>query len=128
MEFYVPADTGERLAFLAAGLTALVGLVIFLAPGLGLRMLGLELAAGTRGGLAEMRALVGGVLLGIGLAAILLAQPMVYLALGAAHALSVFGRILSMLTDRVAGWRNILALIVQTALAALLLLYVFGMI
>ena len=49
--------------------------------------------------IAEARSTMGGFYLGLGLAALLLAQPMIYLALGAAFALAAFARILSMLSD-----------------------------
>ncbi len=50
---------------------------------------------------------MGGFYLGFGLAAILLAQPMVYLALGASFAVAAFGRILSMMSDRGGAVRNL---------------------
>jgi hypothetical protein len=69
---------------------------------------------------------MGGFHLGLGIAALLLAQPMVYLALGAAFALAAFGRILSMLSDGGSTVVNWLYLIVQIVLSALPLAYVFG--
>ncbi len=71
---------------------------------------------------------MGGMHAGLGLAAILLAQPMVYLAVGAAFALAAFARILSMMSDNGATLYNWVALLVQAALAVLPLAYVFGMI
>ena len=61
-------------------------------------------------------------------AALLLAQPMVYLAFGAAFGLSVFGGILSILSDGGASMRNLLLLVVHFLLAALSLSYVFGLV
>jgi hypothetical protein len=81
-----------------------------------------------RGGYAEARSTMGGFHLGLGIAALLLAQPMVYLALGAAFALAAFGRILSMLSDSGNTVVNWLYLIVQIVLSALPLAYVFGFI
>lgn len=126
MEFYIPTETGEFLAFCAAVATAAIGLVFLFAPGLAFRALGLDLREGRRGGYAEARSVMGGFPLGLGLAAVLLAQPMVYLALGAAFALAAFGRILSMLSDGGNTLVNWLFLSVQIALAALPLAYVFG--
>lgn len=128
MEFYIPTETGEFLAFCAAVATAAIGLVFLFAPGLAFRALGLDLREGRRGGYAEARSVMGGFPLGLGLAAVLLAQPMVYLALGAAFALAAFGRILSMLSDGGNTLVNWLFLSVQIALAALPLAYVFGFI
>ncbi|MFB2551246.1 AGROH133_08824 family phage infection protein [Ensifer soli] len=128
MDFYIPTDQGEFLAFSAALATALFGLGMMLFPGTTLRLLGLDLRGETRRGLAEARSLVGGTHAGFALAAVFLAQPMVYLALGAALALGVFSRILSMMSDRSAGLATGAILLVQTVLAALPLAYVFGLI
>ncbi|WP_075291627.1 DUF4345 family protein [Pararhizobium arenae] len=128
MEFYIPTETGEFLAFCAALATAAIGLIFLFAPGLAFRAIGLDLREGRRGGYAEARSVMGGFPLGLGLAAVLLAQPMVYLALGVAFALAAFGRILSMLSDGGNTLWNWLYLAAQTVLAALPLAYVFGMI
>jgi hypothetical protein len=126
MEFYIPTDTGEFLAFCAAVVTSLIGLVFLFAPGIAFRALGIGIREGRRGGYAEARSTMGGFHLGLGIAALLLAQPMVYLALGAAFALAAFGRILSMLSDGGSTVVNWLYLIVQIVLSALPLAYVFG--
>ena len=126
MEFYFPTELGEQLAYCAAAFTALVGLFMMFAPGYTFRLLGLQPREGRLGAYAEGRSTLGGFYLGFGLSAILLAQPMVYLALGASFALAAFGRILSMMSDRGNAFANMLLLIVQSILAALPLLYVFG--
>ncbi|MBP2237602.1 hypothetical protein J2Z31_004125 [Sinorhizobium kostiense] len=128
MELYIPTETGEFLAFFAAAAAALLGLVMLFAPRLTFRAAGIGLAEGRRGGLAEARSTMGGMHVGLGLGAILLAQPMVYLAVGAAFALAAFGRALSMMSDNGATLFNWLALLVQAALAVLPLAYVFGLI
>ena len=128
MEFYIPTETGEFLAFCAAAVAALIGVVMLFAPRLTFRAAGIGIAEGRRGGLAEARSTMGGMHAGLGLAAILLAQPMVYLAVGAAFALAAFGRILSMMSDNGGTLYNWVALLVQGALAILPLAYVFGMI
>ena len=117
---------GEFLAFCAAAVTSLIGLVLLFAPGIAFRALGLDLREGRRGGYAEARSTMGGFHLGLGLAALLLAQPMVYLALGAAFALAAFGRILSMLSDGGNTLVNWLYVIVQLVLSALPLGDLFG--
>lgn len=128
MEFYIPTETGEFLAFSAAAAAVLIGLVMLFAPRLTFRAAGIGIAEGRRGGLAEARSTMGGMHLGLGLGAILLAQPMVYLTVGAAFALAAFGRILSMMSDNGATLFNWAALLIQTALAILPLAYVFGLI
>jgi hypothetical protein len=74
-----------------------------------------------------LRSSLGGFYLGFGATALLLAQPMVYLAFGASFALAVFGAILSILSDGGATVRNCLLLVVHSVLAALPLMYVFGL-
>ena len=128
MEFYIPTETGEFLAFCAAGAAMLIGLVMLFAPRVAFRAAGIGVAEGRRGGLAEARSTMGGMHVGLGLGAILLAQPMVYLAVGAAFALAAFGRMLSMMSDNGATLFNWAALSVQSALAILPLAYVFGFI
>ena len=41
MEFYIPTETGEFLAFCAALATAAIGLIFLFAPGVAFRALGL---------------------------------------------------------------------------------------
>jgi len=125
MEFYFPTELGEQLAFGAAALAAVMGLVLMFAPGIALRFFGLQPRDGRPEGFAEIRSM-GGFYIGFGLGALLLAQPMVYLALGAGFALALFGRILSMASDHGATFRNYLLLIVQALLAALPLGYALG--
>ena len=125
MEFYFPTEFGEQMAFAAAAFAALIGIVVMLAPGMAFAFLGLQTKDGRAEGLAEGRS-AGGFLLGISLSALLLAQPMVYLAFGAAVSLAAFGRLLSIMSDRGSVMGNILFLIVQICIAALPLGYVFG--
>ncbi|MFP5077460.1 DUF4345 domain-containing protein [Rhizobium sp. YIM 134829] len=126
MDVYIPSETGEFLAFCAAIVTVLIGLFFLFAPGIAFRAMGITLREGRRGGYAEARSTLGGFPLGLGLSAIVLAQPFVYLALGAAFALAAFGRILSMMSDGANTALNWALLAVQLALAVLPLAYVFG--
>lgn len=127
MEFYFPTEFGEQLAFGAAAFTALIGFAVMFAPGLSLSFFGLQIKDGRREGLAEARS-TGGFLLGISLAALLLAQPMVYLAFGGAIGLAAFARLVSIMSDGGNIIQNILLLVVQAALAAFPLAYVMGLI
>ena len=128
MEFYFPTELGEQLAFGAAVVSAVIGLVIMFAPGMMLRLFGLQFLTERRDGLALVRSSLAGLYLGFGATALLLAQPMVYLAFGASFALVVFGGILSILSDGGATMRNSLLLVVHLVLAALPLIYVFGLV
>ncbi len=126
MDFYFPIEFGEQLAFLAAAAAALIGCFILFAPGLTLKALGLHPTEGRPEGLSAARS-VGGLIVGFAGTALLLAQPTVYLAFGAAVALSAFARILSIMSDHGSTWRNLLLLVVQAAIASLTLAYVFGL-
>jgi len=126
MEFYFPTELGEQLAFLSAAATAIIGCFILFAPGLTLKALGLNTAEGRPEGLGAARS-VGGLMIGFSGTALLLAQPTVYLAFGAAVALSAFARILSIMSDHGSTWRNLLLLVVQCVVASLALAYVFGL-
>lgn len=128
MEFYFPIEPGEQLAFCAACLSALIGLVLMFAPRLALRVFRLQLPADRRDGLGLVRSSLGGLYLGLGVMAVLLAQPMVYLAVGAAFAVSAFGALLSILTDGGVTARNSLLLVVNLLLAALPLGYALGLV
>lgn len=126
MEFTLPTETGEQLAFGAAAFVVLMGLMMMLAPGFSLRLLGFETPEFSTAPFSEMRSSLGGLYAGLGLAAILVAQPFVYFALGAAFAIAAFARVLSILSDRGATLRNYLLLVVQVGLAILPLSYFFG--
>jgi Kef-type K+ transport system membrane component KefB len=127
MDVYFPTEFGEQLAFGSATFCALAGLFIMLAPGLALSFHGLALREGRGAGLAAIRS-AGGFLLGFGLCAILVAQPMVYLALGGAIAMSALARLLSLLSDRGSVARNLILMVVQIVVGGLPLAYVFGLV
>lgn len=128
MEFYFPAEFGEQLAFGAAVVSAVLGLFFMFAPGVTLRAFALQPAGERRQCYALVRSSLAGFYLGLGAAALLLAQPMVYLAFGAAFGLSVFGGILSILSDGGVTLRVSLLLVVHFLLAASSLSYVFGLV
>ncbi|MBP1858402.1 AGROH133_08824 family phage infection protein [Rhizobium herbae] len=128
MELYIPTETGEFLAFCSAIAACFLGLFFFFAPRIAFRVLGLDIREGRQGGYAEARSAMGGLPLGLGIAATLLIDKPYFLALGAAFALAAFGRILSMLSDSGNTVVNWLYLAVQIVLSALPLAYVFGFI
>ncbi|TWD53466.1 hypothetical protein FB480_104290 [Agrobacterium vitis] len=126
MQFYFPAEFGEQLAFAGASLAALLGFVIMFAPGLTMRFFGLVQREDRFEGMGLLRFL-GGMMLGLGLSAILLAQVWVYIAIGATFGIGFFGLALSMLQDHGATFRNMLFMVVVLALVAMPLTYVFGL-
>ena len=124
--FPVPTSNGEWLAWSAAAVTVFFGLVLLFAPRLSLRLLRLETAAGHPEAVSEARATMAGFYLGVGLCAILLAQPFIYLTLGVSWLFTAFGRIISMLSDKGGTVFNWVSLVVELALAVLPLAFVFG--
>jgi len=125
-EFPWPTTQGEWLAWSSGSVTVVFGIVLLFAPGLSFRLLRLQTAPEHPEALAEARATMSGFYLGLGLCCILLAQPLLYLALGASWLFTAFGRIVSMMSDRGNTLNNWAWLVLEAALAALPLGYAFG--
>jgi hypothetical protein len=123
-----PFTQGEWLAWTSALITTLLGLVSLVAPRARLRVLRLHDIAGVADAAAEARGQLGGFYIGIGIAAIMFAQPLVYTALGFAWAMAALGRLLSMLADGSRTLVNFAYLVLCIVLAALPLGYAFGFI
>lgn len=123
-----PVSQGEWLAWGSAAVTVVLGLLFLFAPRLGFRLVGLPQPAESARALAASRASIAGFQLGLGLTALLLAQPLIYLSLGFAWAFALFGRIVSMMSDDGNGPRNWLWAVVEALLAALPLAFAFGFI
>ena len=125
MEFYIPTETGELAAFCAAIVTGLAGLFALFAPGVALKLAGLQPREGSREGFAFVRS-AGGFYAGLAIVALMMAQDWIYMAIGGGFALAAFGRILSLMSDRSFSVKNLLVLLVQVLLGGLPLAYVFG--
>lgn len=128
LAFPWPYSQGEWLAWSSALVTVLLGLAALFAPRTVLRLLRLEPRADRPGGLAAARASLSGFHIGVGLACILLAQPLLYLALGLGWAVTAFGRLVSTMSDGGNGPYNWIALVVELALAVPAVLFGFGLI
>lgn len=125
MDFYFPTAFGEQVAFIGAAATALIGLLVFLLPRLALSLGGFQVGEIRPEGYAAVRA-AGAHHLGLGLAAIMLAQDWIYMALGIALGFGAIGRIAACVFDRALTPRNIAISLLQVALALAPLAYVFG--
>ncbi len=125
MEFYIPTETGEFLAFCAAAATGLLGLFALFAPGMALKLAGLQARETSREGLAFARS-AGGFYAGLAIVALMMAQSWIYMAIGGGFALAAFGRILSLMSDGSFSAKNLLVLAIQVVLAGLPLGYAFG--
>lgn len=121
-----PMSQGEWLAWSSAMVTVLLGLALFLAPGLSFRVLRLQARPEKPAAIAEARGRMSGFYLGVGLTCILLAQPLLYMALGFSWLFTAFGRLLSMMSDGANTPYNWAFVIVELVLAALPLAFAFG--
>lgn len=129
MEFAFPwpVSQGEWLAWASAAVTVAFGLIALFAPVTSLRILRLETRPDHPEAVGEARATVSGFWLGVGIACILLAQPLVYVALGLSWALTAFGRLVSMMSDGGNTPYNWAALAIAIVLALPPLLFAFGL-
>ncbi len=122
-----PYSQGEWLAWGAAIVTVLMGIAFMLFPRSSLRRAGVNVGRGEAAALGLTRSLFGGFAAGIGLSAILLAQPLLYVALGLGWALAALGRIISMLADgdnQRPGW---IGLLMAVLLSFFPLAFAFGL-
>ncbi len=128
MEFAFPwpVTQGEWLAWSAAAITVLLGAVLLFAPGLSFRLMRLAPRPERSEAYAAARANMAGFYLGLGLSALLLAQPLLYMALGFSWLFTAFGRIVSMMSDRGTGLSNWIWLAFDLLLACLALLFALG--
>ena len=125
-EFPWPFTQGEWLAWSSAAVTILFGLIMLFMPRIGLRILRLQTAPEHPEATSEARATMSGFYLGLGLCCILLAQPLLYMALGFSWLFTAFGRAVSMLSDRGNTLYNWISLVVELVLAALPLAFSLG--
>lgn len=122
-----PMSQGEWVAWSSALVTVVLGLALFLAPGLSLRALRLQAKPEKPAAIAEARGRMAGFYLGLGLCCILLgAQPFLYMALGISWLFTAFGRLLSMMSDGANTPYNWAMAAIELVLAALPLAFAFG--
>jgi hypothetical protein len=122
-----PMTQGEWLAWSSAVATVVLGLLLMFAPRISFRLLRLATAERYPNAIAEARSTMAGFYLGLGLSCILLAQPLLYLALGVCWAFTAFGRIIAMMSDGANTPYHWASLLVNAALAALPLAFSFGL-
>lgn len=128
LAFPWPMGRGEWLAWSVAIFTLAFGALMLFAPRLTLKLLRLQPVPAHPEAVGEARATLSGFYLGLALACILLAQPLLYLALGLCWGLTAFGRIISMLSDDGNTVHNWIWLAVEIVLAVLVLGFAVGFI
>jgi len=121
-----PATEGEWFAFVSAAVTALFGAILLFAPGLSFRLFRLQTRPDHPEAYAAARANMAGFYLGLGLSSLLLAQPLLYMALGFSWLFTAFGRIVSMMSDQGNKLFNWLWLVFDLALSGLALAFALG--
>lgn len=126
IEIIPPQSLGEWLAWTSAIITILFGIICFFAPRLTYRILRLRTEEGVPEALSESRATMAGFYLGVGILAILFAQPFVWMVLGAGWAFTALGRLVSIIFDRGNTAFNWVSIAMEAALAAMPLAYVLG--
>jgi len=127
MEFSLPefpTAPGAQAAFAAVCLLIAVGLMLLILPSAAGRFLGLESRERRAGAIGELRA-AGGLLAGLAIATLMFDQPVLYTMLAMALLVATFGRIVSLMSDRVATLLNLLLLVVQIMMTGATLYYVF---
>jgi hypothetical protein len=126
MEFYFPTEFGEQMAFVAAAVSAIIGLFVMFAPGVTSRLF----EAGPKVARSVTYVLIrsyGGMQFGLGVGSLIIAQDWAYFALGLSFAFSSLAILLSILFDGGVITTKSLLLVVHSVLAALPLMYVFGL-
>ncbi len=107
------------LALIGAGIMVLVGLIGFFKPMLILGNMKVEINSPM--GWSEIRAVLGGMNLGLGIAAFTLGSPAVFTAIGIAWAVLILARLWSMVADSTSLKETIPGLIVDGTLSFLFL-------
>ncbi len=128
IEFYWPSSTGEWLAWTSAVITIIFGLMLLFTPRLSYRIMRLTTVPEHPEAISEGRATMAGFYLGVGILAILFAQPLLYMALGAGWGFTAFGRLVSIFVDRGNTAFNWVSISCEAALAAAPLAFVFGLV
>ncbi|MDM7852051.1 AGROH133_08824 family phage infection protein [Pseudochrobactrum kiredjianiae] len=126
MAFYLPSSQGEWLAWSVAVITLLFGLLLMFAPGISLKILRLSAPDLRVHALSSVRATIAGPYIGLGVACLLFAQPFLWMALGCVWGFVVFGRLISMMSDKTNSFYNWIAALIELMLAAGPLLFAFG--
>jgi len=130
MEFTFPwpATQGEWLAWSSAAITVVFGLLLLFAPRISFRLLRLTTSERYPNAIAEARSTMAGFYLGLGLCCILLAQPLLYMALGASWGFTAFGRLIAMMSDGANTPYHWVSILLDLALAIMPLAFAFGLI
>jgi hypothetical protein len=124
LQFAPPDEMNAKLAFYTYIAIALIGAAMMFAPRISCGVAGL--GGITDMGYSAVRS-AGGFAVGAALVAIVVANPMMDLGMGAALAVAVLGRVIALALNRGNYIYAVLALIIEGAAAALVISYVMGL-
>ena len=124
MQFAMPEEMNARLVFYAYIAVAVVGAVMMFAPRISCKIAGLDGISDM--GYSAVRS-AGGFALGAALVGMAVANPMMDLGFGAALAVAVVGRVIALVLNRGNYIYAAVALLIEGALAAMVISYVVGM-
>ena len=110
----------EILKIIAAVATIITGLVSLIWPRRVLGFTGLDVSGGR--GVTEIRAILGGVFIGLGTAVLLLNEPAAYQTLGITYLVVAAIRAVSMFIDRSVVSSNIISVAAEVVLGIILVL------
>ena len=110
----------EILKIIAAVATIITGLVSLIWPRRVLGFTGLDVSGGR--GVTEIRAILGGVFIGLGAAVLLLNEPAAYQTLGITYLVVAAIRAVSMFIDRSVVSSNIISVAAEVVLGIILVL------
>lgn len=128
MAFYLPSSQGEWLAWTVGVITLVFGLILMFAPRISLKILRLSAPDLRPHALSTIRSTIAGPYIGLGVASLLFAQPFLWMALGCVWGFVLFGRLISMMSDKTNTFYNWIAVVLELMLAAGPLLFAFGFI
>lgn len=132
MQLGVPTEAGAQLVFFAFGAMAVIGFLVLFAPRIAMSAAGLWVTAERPGGIASVRS-TGGFLLGLGLFGMAIAGMwesgfvlflMLCFGVAAALVLSIAGRLAALALNRGNLVFGVIALVIQAAAAAIIILYI----
>ena len=108
------------LGFIGASISIIAGLLGFLWPNRVSKVVGLKIPSAL--GVSEFRATYGGLFIGGGLAVLVIQSGEAAAVLGCGWAGAFFARAISLLIDKSRSKENVAGLVIEAAMAALLLL------
>ena len=124
----VPAGAGQWLVLAATLVTAALGIACWVAPARMLAAMNLAASDARPDSVGEPRGELAGFLIAVAGFALMSANPFALLAIAGCWSMTALGRILSMLTDGNAGLRDWGMLALESAVATVFILSVFGVV